>query len=176
VGSRKSSRIFSARARGNEEKVADSANTVLQNVTPLLLSRALQRPFNRGHGFGRVNNGHGFQGEPVGGLMLERTKSGKRREVSMRPVVDAVFAAMPEPRVGLVWPGKSIRTAFENAVATAGLTDFTFPNRSASSSYAHLSPGHLRAEMNKTAISSRSSHGTDAAAVSGEACVEVAEL
>jgi integrase len=52
-------------------------------------------------------------------LMHERTKSGKRRDVPMRPEVDAVFAAMPEPRQGRVWPDKRIRTAFENAVESA---------------------------------------------------------
>jgi integrase len=114
-----------------------------------------------------------------GVLMLERTKSGKRREVPMRPAVDAVFAALPEPREGRVWPDKSIRTAFENAVAAAGLDDFTFhgcrhhfaswwmmrggqleslrqilghKDLTMTLRYAHLSPGHLRAEMNKTAI------------------------
>jgi integrase len=118
-----------------------------------------------------------------GVLMLEHTKSGKRREVPMRPAVDAVFAAMPpEPREGLVWPDKSIRTAFENAVEAAGLDDFTFhgcrhhfaswfmmregqleslrqilghKDLKMTLRYAHLSPGHLRAEMNKTATGAR---------------------
>lgn len=61
-----------------------------------------------------------------GVVALERTKSGKRREVPMRQAVYAIFAAMPEPRVGRVWPDKSIRAAFENAVKAAGLVDFTF--------------------------------------------------
>jgi integrase len=59
-------------------------------------------------------------------LMHERTKSGKRRDVPMRPEVDAVFAAMPEPRQGRVWPDKRIRTASENAVESAALKDSTF--------------------------------------------------
>lgn len=42
--------------------------------------------------------------------------------------------------------------------------------------YAHLSPGHLRAEMNKSAISTKSAHGTDSEVLRGEANVEVAEL
>jgi integrase len=113
-----------------------------------------------------------------GVLMLERTKSGKRREVPMRPAVDAVFAGLPEPREGRVWPDKSIRKAFENAVEAAGLKDFTFhgcrhhfaswfmmrggqleslrqilghKDITMTLRYMHLSPGHLRAEMNKTA-------------------------
>ena len=99
-------------------------------------------------------------------------------EVDMRPAVDAVFAGMPEPREGLVWPDKSIRTAFENAVKATEVDDFTFhgcrhhfaswfmmrggqleslrqilghKDITMTLRYAHLSPGHLRAEMNKTA-------------------------
>ena len=109
-----------------------------------------------------------------GVVALERTKSGKRREVPMRQVVYAIFATMPEPRVGRVWPDKSIRTAFENA----GLVDFTFhgcrhhfaswfmmrggqlealreilghKDIKMTLRYAHLSPGHLRTEIEKTA-------------------------
>jgi integrase len=94
-----------------------------------------------------------------------------------------MLAAMPpEPREGLVWPDKSIRTAFENAVEAAGLDDFTFhgcrhhfaswfmmregqleslrqilghKDLKMTLRYAHLSPGHLRAEMNKTATGAR---------------------
>src|SRR5262249_14449180 len=50
----------------------------------------------------------------------------RRREVPMRQDVYAIFAAMPEPREGRVWPDRRIRTAFENAVARAGLKDFRF--------------------------------------------------
>ena len=47
-------------------------------------------------------------------------------------------------------PYKRIRTDFENAVRAAGLEDFTFHgcrHHFASWFNAHLSPGHLRAEM-----------------------------
>lgn len=123
-----------------------------------------------------------------GVVALERTKSGKRREVPMRQVVYAIFAAMPEPRVGRVWPDKSIRTAFENAVEAAGLVDFTFhgcrhhfaswfmmrggqlealreilghKDIKMTLRYAHLSPGHLRTEIEKTARSNgtKTEHG-----------------
>jgi integrase len=124
-----------------------------------------------------------------GVMQLERTKSGKRREVPMREVVYAIFAAMPEPRVGRVWPDRSMRRAFENAVETAELTDFTFHDcRHHFASwfmmrgrqlealrailghrdikmtlrYAHLSPSHLRTEIDKTATPvpvSASAHG-----------------
>jgi integrase len=121
-----------------------------------------------------------------GVVMLERTKSGHRREIPMRRSVDAIFAAMPEPRAGRVWPDKSIRTAFENAVEAAGLKDFTFHgcrhhfaswfmmrggqlealreilghrDIKMTLRYAHLSPGHLRIEIEKTAANgTRAAH------------------
>ncbi len=130
-----------------------------------------------------------------GVFKLERTKSGRRREVPMRQAVYELLAAMPEPRVGALWPAKKIRTAFENAVAAAGLDDFTFHDcRHHFASwfvmrggqlqalreilghrdikltlrYAHLSPGHLRTEIEKTAadFSTTSTHGATMADVS----------
>ena len=119
-----------------------------------------------------------------GVFKLERTKSGRRREVPMRQVVYEVLAAMPEPRAGALWSAKKIRTAFENAVAAAGLDDFTFHDcRHHFASwfmmrggqlealreilghrdikltlrYAHLSPRHLCAEIDKTAAFSTTS-------------------
>ncbi len=119
-----------------------------------------------------------------GVFKLERTKSGRRREVPMRQVVYEVLVAMPEPRAGALWTAKKIRTAFENAVAGAGLDDFTFHDcRHHFASwfmmrggqlealreilghrdikltlrYAHLSPRHLRAEIDKTAAFSTTS-------------------
>ena len=56
-----------------------------------------------------------------GVLRLERTKSGRRREIPVRQAVYDLLAAMPEPRQGRVWPVGSIRTAFERAVAEATL-------------------------------------------------------
>lgn len=122
-----------------------------------------------------------------GVVMLERTKSDRRREVPMRQAVYAIFAAMPEPRVGPVWPDRSIRTAFENAVEAAGLKDFTFhgcrhhfaswfmmrggqleslreilghKDIKMTLRYAHLSPGHLRTEIEKTAADgTKTEHG-----------------
>jgi integrase len=122
-----------------------------------------------------------------GVVALERTKSGKRREVPMRQAVYAIFAAMPEPRGGAVWPDRSIRTAFENAVEAAGLKDFTFhgcrhhfaswfmmrggqlealreilghKDIKMTLRYAHLSPGHLRTEIEKTAADgTKTEHG-----------------
>ena len=88
------------------------------------------------------------------------------------------FAARPGDRAGRVWPDRAIRTAFENAVAAAGLGDLRFhdlrhhfaswfvmrggqlqalkeilghASLTMTMRYAHLVPGHLRAEVDKTA-------------------------
>jgi hypothetical protein len=45
-------------------------------MTPLLLpARQLQRPLNRGHRFGRVSDGDGLQGEPIGPKAGEQVRS-----------------------------------------------------------------------------------------------------
>ena len=56
-----------------------------------------------------------------GVIRLERTKTDRRREIPIRQAVYDLLAAMPEPRAGRVWPVRSIRTAFEGAVAEAKL-------------------------------------------------------
>jgi integrase len=113
-----------------------------------------------------------------GVIRLEKTKSGKRREMPMRQVVYEILAALPEPRSGLVWPAGGIRTAFEQAVADAKLDDFRFhdcrhhfashfvmrggtlqalkeilghADLKTTLIYASLSPAHLRSEVEKTA-------------------------
>jgi integrase len=60
-------------------------------------------------------------------IRLEHTKNGRRREVPMRQDVYAIFAGMPEPREGRVWPDRRIRKAFELAVQRAGLEKFPLP-------------------------------------------------
>jgi integrase len=114
-----------------------------------------------------------------GVIRLEVTKGGKRREIPMRDIVYKILSTMPEPRKGRVWPDKAIRTAFENAVERAKIEDFhfhdlrhTFASRfmmnggsllslsrilghatlAMTTRYAHLSPDHLRGEMEKTAV------------------------
>jgi len=123
-----------------------------------------------------------------GVIRLERTKSGRRREIPMRQAVYDLLAKMPEPRAGRVWPAESIRTAFENAMEAASIDDFTFHDLrhhfaswfvmrggqlqalreilghrdiKLTLRYAHLSPGHLRTEIDKTAapINAQSTHG-----------------
>jgi integrase len=112
-----------------------------------------------------------------GVIRLERTKSGRRREVPMRQAVYDLLAKMPT-RTGRLWPDESIRTAFENAVEAAKVGELTFHDLRHSFAswfvmrggslqalreilghrdikltlrYAHLAPGHLRAEIEKTA-------------------------
>ena len=60
------------------------------------------------------------------GADLERTKSGRRREVPMRQAVYDVLANLSVPRQGRVWPEQSIRTAWETAVERAKLDDWYF--------------------------------------------------
>jgi integrase len=148
-----------------------SQNKQLASVVTIALESGLRQGELLQLTWDRVDLSRGVMG-------LERTKSGKRREVPMRQVVYAIFAAMPEPRAGRVWPDRSIRRAVENAVETAALTDFTFhdcrhhfaswfmmrggqlealreilghKDVKMTLRYAHLSPGHLATEIEKTA-------------------------
>ena len=50
-----------------------------------------------------------------GVIWLERTKSGRRREVPMRQAVRDLPAAMPEPRTGRLWPDGSHKVIESNA-------------------------------------------------------------
>jgi len=109
-----------------------------------------------------------------GVVMLDVTKSGKRREVPLNSRADAVLARRGSKSSGLVFATKRwdhFRTAWENAVARAKLADFHFHDlrhtfaswavqRGATLQevkdllghsslamvmrYAHLSPEHLR--------------------------------
>ncbi|MGH7391537.1 MAG: site-specific integrase [Candidatus Rokuibacteriota bacterium] len=113
-----------------------------------------------------------------GVIRLERTKSGKRREVPMRQRVYDVLAARAGDRKGRVWPSGDIRSAFETAVEAAQLDKaFTFhgcrhhfaswfvmrggslaalqallghATLAMTMRYAHLSQGHLRDEIERT--------------------------
>ena len=99
----------------------------------------------------------------------------------MRQAVDATLAGRPAPHDGPVWAGASIRTSFENAVAAVKVENFhfhdlrhTFASRyvmrggslpalqqilghatlQMTMRYSHLSPKHLRNEMEKTDVAS----------------------
>jgi integrase len=54
------------------------------------------------------------------------TKSGKGREIPMRQSVYNILAGVPGPREGRVFKTRSVRTAFENAVAEAKIDDLHF--------------------------------------------------
>jgi integrase len=111
-------------------------------------------------------------------IRLEKTKSGKRREVPMRQRVYDVLAARAGDRKGRVWPAGDIRSAFETAVEAAQLEKpFTFhgcrhhfaswfvmrggslvalqqilghATLAMTMKYAHVGAGHLRDEVART--------------------------
>jgi len=112
-----------------------------------------------------------------GVIRLELTKSGRRREVPMRQTVYDLLAQLPGAREGRVFKTRSVRTAFENAVAEAGIENLHFHDlrhhfasqfvmRGGSLQalkellghadlkmtlrYAHLAPRYLRDEIEKT--------------------------
>ncbi len=95
----------------------------------------------------------------------------------MRQAVYDTLAGLPGPHEGRVWRTRSLRTAFENAVAEAKLDGFHFHDTrhhfaswfvmrggslqalkellghaslTMTMRYAHLSPDHLRAEVART--------------------------
>ena len=111
-----------------------------------------------------------------GVIQLEITKSDRRREIPMRQIVNDVLATLPRTREGKVWR-QGARHAFEAAVGRAKIDNFRFHdcrhhfaswfimrggslaalkdllghhNFQMTLRYAHLAPGHLRAEMLKT--------------------------
>lgn len=125
-----------------------------------------------------------------GVFRLERTKSGRRREVPMRQVLYDLLAARPGPKTGRLWATQRFpRVAWEEAVEQAKLGDLTFHDcrhhfaswfmmRGGSLQalreilghrdikmtlrYAHLAPGHLRVEMERTAApSAQAQHNGD---------------
>jgi integrase len=149
---------------------AKSFNKSLLPVVTVALETGLRKGELLGLEWDRVDLSRGV-------LRLEVTKSGKRREVPMRQAVYTTLAGLPEPHEGRVWRTGSVRKAFENAVTGAELEDFhfhdlrhTFASRyvmrggslpalqqilghatlAMTMRYSHLSPRHLRDEMEKT--------------------------
>ena len=147
-----------------------SANPWLYPLVVCALESGLRRGELLGLTWDRVDLSRGI-------LRLELTKSGKRREVPMRQAVYDILAGLPGTREGRVWPVRSIRTAFERAVAEAQLDGFVFHDcrhhfaswfvmrggalaalqqllghktLAMTMRYAHLNREHLRAEVAKT--------------------------
>jgi integrase len=116
-------------------------------------------------------------------IQLEVTKSGRRREIPMRQIVNDVLSALPGQRQGRLWT-HGARHTFEAAVVRARIDNFRFPdcrrhfaswfvmrggslaalkallghsNFQMTLRYAHLAPDHLRAEMLKTESTANSS-------------------
>jgi integrase len=150
---------------------------------------ALETGLRRGELLGltweRVDFGRGV-------IRLEITKSGRRPEVPMRQTVYDVLSGLPGGRTGRLRPDIDryrLRRAWEAAVEAAGLEDFrfhdlrhTFASRfvmrggglpalqqilghstlAMTMRYAHLAPGHLRAEMIKTEAVLEPNVGTNA--------------
>jgi integrase len=147
-----------------------SKNKELRSVVVIALESGLRRSELLGLTWDRVDLSRGV-------IRLELTKSGKRREVPMRQVVYNTLTSLTGTREGRVFKTRSIRTAFENASATAGLDDFHFHDTrhhfaswfmmregslqelkeilghadiTMTLRYAHLSPAHLRKAMIRT--------------------------
>jgi integrase len=97
---------------------AKSQNKHLLAIVTVVLETGLRKGELLGLTWDRVDMTRGL-------IRVEKSKSGKRRDVRMRQVVYNVLAALPGPHAG-VWPAEDIRTGFENAVAAARLEDFTF--------------------------------------------------
>jgi integrase len=114
-----------------EHRLLDACRASRTKHLADLVTVALESGLRRGELFGltwdRIDLSRGL-------LRLEKTKSGKRRDVHMRQAVYNVLAArrahvvaslkpdaegrIPEPS-GRVWPVGDVRTAFENAVTAA---------------------------------------------------------
>jgi integrase len=149
---------------------AESGNEILLPIVSVALETGMRYSEIMGMEWERVDLSRGV-------IRLERTKSGRRREVPMRQVVYDVLARLPGPREGRVWPGERIRTAWERAVERARLDDWHFHDcrhhfaswfmmrggnllalsrilghakLSMTEKYAHLAPDHLRNEIART--------------------------
>ncbi len=144
-----------------------SAHPELAPVVTLALNTGMRRGEVLGLTWDRVDFARGV-------LLLERTKSGRRREVPMNDAAYAALAGRAGERQGRVFSTKSTRKAFDRAVREAKLEDFRFHDlrhtaashlmmRGASLAdvravlghadikmtmrYAHLSPEHLRSAV-----------------------------
>jgi integrase len=145
----------------------ESRNEHLTDLVEFALFTGMRRSEVLGMTWERVDRARGV-------VMLDVTKSGKRREVPLNSRADAVLARRGSKSSGLVFATKRwdhFRTAWENAVARAKLADFHFHDlrhtfaswavqRGATLQevkdllghsslamvmrYAHLSPEHLR--------------------------------
>jgi len=146
-----------------------SRNAQLFAITILALETGMRQGEVFGLTWERVDFSRGV-------IQLEVTKSGRRREILMRQIVNDVLSALSGARHGRLWT-HGARHAFEAAVARARIDNFRFhdcrhhfaswfvmrggslaalkvllghSNFQMTLRYAHLAPDHLRAEMLKT--------------------------
>src|SRR5512132_1411583 len=144
-----------------------SAHPELHAAVQLALNTGMRKGEVLGLSWDRVDFARGV-------ILLEKTKSGRRREVPMNDAVYAVLSARTGERDGRVFSTRSVRRAFQKAVSEARLEDFRFHDlrhtaashlvmRGASRPdaravlghadvkmtmrYAHLSPEHLRSAV-----------------------------
>lgn len=103
-----------------------SKNPFLGALVRLALATGMRRGELLGLTWERVDFGRGV-------VQLELTKSGQRRDIPMNRDADAALTGLPGPKAeGFVFRKRDgrawgrIRTAFESAVRTAKIEDFTF--------------------------------------------------
>jgi integrase len=142
------------------------------NLHPIVVV-ALNTGMRRGEIFGLTWKRVDFSRSVI---QLEKTKGGRRREIPMNQAVYDALTSVRGHREGRVFGPSSVRTAFDSAVARAGVDDFTFHDlrhtfaswlvqrgvqlaavkellghRSLAMTmrYAHLAPAHLRDAVSK---------------------------
>jgi integrase len=103
-----------------------SRNPYLGAIVTVALNTGMRKGEILGLSWERVDFARGV-------LLLEHTKSGRRRELPMNQAVYAALSALPGPKAeGLVFRKANgaawgnIRTAFERALVEAKITDFRF--------------------------------------------------
>jgi len=162
---------------GTAGRRAPDAMTAVPNFWGMGASRGQNRPLHRlVDGSSRSRTPDRDLGRGV--IRLERTKSGRRREIPLRQVVYDALMGLPGARTGRVWPVTSIRAPFERAVIEARLdTPLTFHDLlhhfascfvmrgerleglrqilghatlAMTMRYAHLAPDFVRGEMVRT--------------------------
>ena len=98
---------------------AKSENRELHDIVTIALETGLRRGELMALTWERVHLSRGV-------LRLERTKSGRRREVPLREAVYRILAARPVPRQGRISRGAFPRAAWEHALTETGIEGLTF--------------------------------------------------
>jgi integrase len=113
-------RLLAECRKSAEHPVSSCRSPELAAIVTVALNTGMRKGEISGLTWDRVDFARGV-------LLLERTKSGRRREVPMNRAVDAVLASLRGDRTsGRVFGPLSVRGAFLSAVERAGLVDFKF--------------------------------------------------